>query len=469
MKKQHLAISTTALAVTLALAACGGGGGSAGGVAISSQGVITGFGSVFVNGVEYDIPGGTNVVLDGTSGSEAELKVGMLVTVRGTVNPDGKTGTANAIQYADDMEGVVTANNVAAGGTGTLTVMGQTVNIDARTVFESQLAGVTSADLIQVGNVLEVSGYPSSTGSVAATRIEVKAATQGAGEIEVKGMVTNLTASTFALGTLTVDFSGASAGMVPAGLANGQYVEVKSTQPFDGTGPLMADSIELQDNGLNGHEGAEGEDLEANGVVTVAFDTASSSFELNGRSVKVDANTEYEQGTADQLLLGTEVKAEMHFDADGNLVADSVEFGHEGDLEFASTVESVNASARTVTVMGKTFHVDNNTMMIDNSSNGVRYFSLADLSPAASDFLEIHAYVDPATGELRATKLERDDYMATAKLKGSVSTTGGLMVEGIAVDTSGAGTVPPLADGNIVEVDGTYSGGVLYASAVSLN
>jgi len=434
----------------------------------SSQGVITGFGSVFVNGVEYDIAGGTNVTLDGTSGSEAQLQVGMLVTLQGTVNPDGKTGTATSIHYADAMEGVVTANNVAAAGTGTLTVMGQTVNVVTDTVFESQLAGVTSADLIQTGNIVEVSGYSSSTGSVIATRIEVKAASQ-AGEIEVKGMVTNLTSTTFDIGGLTIDFSGAPAGSVPAGLANGQYVEAKSTQPFDGTGALMASSVELEDDGLKGHEGSEGEDLEVNGIVTIAFDLASSSFELNGRSVKVASNTEFEHGTADQLLLGAAVKAEVHFDATGDLVADSVEFGHEGDLEFANSLDTIDVGAGTVTVMGKTIHVDNNTMMIDNSSAGVRYFSLADLSPAASDYVEIHAYLDPATGELTATKLERENYAVTAKLKGSVSTAGGLMVEGIAVDVSGVGAVPPLTDGNVVEVEGSYSGGILYASAISLN
>jgi hypothetical protein len=472
MKKQHLALSATAVAVSLALAACGGGTSAGLTSNTTTQGVITGFGSVFVNGVEYNTGSSTTINMEGVDSPESALKVGMLVTLQGAVNADGKTGTATAIKYANQMEGVVNANTVAANGTGTLTVMGETVNVTADTIFESKVADITAANLIQVGNIVEVSGYASSTGTVTATRIEVKAASQAAGSvIELKGTIAGLdtTNKTFMLGTVTVDYSGVTPADIPSvALANGQYVEVKSTTAYIGTGNLIAAIIELSDDGVKGHDGKEGEDLEVKGLVTADF--ANGQFELNGRIVKVDSSTEYEHGSTAQLLTGTKIKVESHFDANGNLIADQIGFKQVSELEFAGTLEGIDTTAGTVTIMGQVFYVDNNTVMLDDSDAAVRFFKLTDLSVANSDHLEMNAYLDIATGHLIATKLERKNFSAEAMVTGMADTTSGLTVSGIAVDTSTAtGTVPTLSTGSKVEISGTYSNGILHASQVALD
>ena len=473
MKKQHLALSATAVAVSLALAACGGGTGAGLTSSTTTQGVITGFGSVFVNGVEYNTGNSTTINMEGVDSPESALKVGMLVTLQGAVNADGKTGTASAIKYANQMEGVVNANTVAANGTGTLTVMGETVNVTADTIFESKVAGIIAANLIQVGNIVEVSGYASSTGVVTATRVEDKAATLAAGAvIELKGTISGLdtTNKSFMLGSVTVDYSGVTPADLPnVALANDQYVEVKTSTSYAGTGNLIAARIELTDDGVNGHDGQEGEDLEVKGMVTADF--TNNKFELNGRNVTVDANTEFDHGDTTQLLTGTKVKVETHFDANGNLVADSIEFKQASELEFAGALESVDTTAETVTIMGQVFYVDNNTVMLDNSDAAVRFFKLTDLSAANSDHLEMNAYLDTTTGHLIATKLERKNISSAseAMVTGTADTTSGLTVSGIAVDTSTAtGTVPALSNGSKVEITGTYSNGVLYANQVTL-
>ena len=89
--------------VLLAIASCGGGGGSVasggtGGTGISA-GTVTGFGSVFVNGVEFSTTT-SSVELDGASGPDEAtdphrgLMVGMVVEVEGTFDDNGTTGTA---------------------------------------------------------------------------------------------------------------------------------------------------------------------------------------------------------------------------------------------------------------------------------------------------------------------------------------------------------------------------------------
>lgn len=459
----------TALAVGLALSGCNGSGGSSPttmGSPSTTQGVVTGFGSVFVNGIEYEVVGNTDIQLDGASSTESALQVGMLVTLNGSVNADGKTGVAHSIKYADQLEGVVSVNNVATNGTGTLVVMGQTVTVTTETVFASKLAGVTSPDLIQVGNLVEVSGYAASNGNITATRIEVKAAAQAGREIEVKGIISNLTATTFTLGTLTVDYSGVTGDNRPA-LANGQYVEVKSTAAYSGTGVLVASKIELEDDGVKGHKGSAGEDVEVQGLVTA--DYANNQFELNGRSVLIDSNTHFEGGATAQLTTGTKIKLEAHYNSDGALVADNIKFAHRATLEFEGTLEAVDVTNSTLTLMGQVIHVNANTIMVDKSDAEARFFKLSDLSVSNSTHLKITAYQD-STGNLIATKLKRTNFSTKSAIKGAVTvSSNGIVVAGITIDTTNAGNVPNVGTGTLVEVEGTYSNGVLHATQVEVD
>ena len=81
---RRLAFATLAGIMTVS---CGGGGGSGevasggiGGTGISS-GAVTGFGSIFVNGVEFDTSG-ASITMGGISVSESDLKLGMVVEVQ---------------------------------------------------------------------------------------------------------------------------------------------------------------------------------------------------------------------------------------------------------------------------------------------------------------------------------------------------------------------------------------------------
>jgi len=256
MNKQ-LKITAIALAITsiTGLTACGGGSGDSDSTNSSTgtsgstitSGVVTGFGSIFVDGVEFETDSSSFSLDDGDDGTEDQdgLAVGMVVTVTGTVNADGVTGTAEHIEFDDELEGIVNASNVGADGTGTMTIMGQTVVISTTTIFESDVVGITGADLVVAGNVVEVSGFSSGDGTVYATRIEVKLAAHSGEEIEVKGIITNLTGTTFDLGGLTVDFSTAmfDDNIPDSTLSEGLYIEVKSIAGFV-NGDLIASEIE---------------------------------------------------------------------------------------------------------------------------------------------------------------------------------------------------------------------------------
>ena len=102
----------TVIGLLIGLAGCGGGSGGGGlagigGTGVVASGSITGFGSIFVNGVEYEIESGTCEVDDRiVSGNcQANLRLGMVVTVEGTVS--GSTGTASRVVFDSAVEGPV--------------------------------------------------------------------------------------------------------------------------------------------------------------------------------------------------------------------------------------------------------------------------------------------------------------------------------------------------------------------------
>jgi hypothetical protein len=477
--KKYLSVICSAILAGGGLAACSSGGGSAisGGFAKVTSGVITGFGSVFVNGVEYQT-GNATVKVDGADGSENDLAIGMVVKVKGEVNSDGTTGSASSIEFNDETQGSVMSTSIT-NGAGTLNVMGQTVNVDADTVFESQVTGITSIDMVQPGNIVEVSGYSNGSGTIYATRVEVKSAAHTAGEaIEVKGKISNLdtTAMTFTLGDpasdyVTVDYGSANLVNFPAGgIANDQFVEVTTTTDV-ANNLITATKVEMK-NADNKHiEGNEGDVLELEGVVTA--DLANSQFMLNDQIVVVDDATELENGSLADVVMGAKLAVEGQLDADGNLLADQIKFREEASAEMFAPVDAVSADSGTLTAMGVEIQVNTLTRMADeqdeNNMTPVRYFGLADV--AQGDWLEVHYYQDTG-GNYVATEIKRENAPANTSvtLSGTIDSvqSSSMMVSGINVDVSSIANAT-YSVGQNVEIHGSFSGGTLMATSVSLS
>lgn len=410
--KKHIAIL---LATGMLVAGCGGGGGSGSASSQTFTGTITGFGSVFVNGIEFDTSS-TSISVDESNSDENGLKVGMMVTVTGTAN--GSTGTATSISFNDEVEGIVIANNISSGQTtGTMDIMGQTVTISSTSIFESKLPTVTDVSQITTGMIVEVSGYSAGTGSITATRIEVKSAdltsylSAHPGGIEVKGMVSQLDtqAMTFQIGNMIVDYSGASLDGFSAGIQNSIYVEVKSVSGIV-NGNLVATKVEVEDGGKKGHTGSENEESELKGAITSDFNV--DRFELNGQVILVSNTTKLEHITLAQLTSGTIVKVEGYYNKNGELVAKEVEVKNASSQKIKGTVSAITTTATnqgTITVGSNTITVDNNTIMKDSRDNGVTpdpKFNLSALG--VGDYVEVYVYTD-SQGNLVATKIERDD------------------------------------------------------------
>src|SRR5262245_1957765 len=229
------------VALLLAITACSGGSGnSLAGIEGTgfAQGTITGFGSIFVNGIEFSTAG-ASISIDGRNATESELRVGQVVSIAGRINDDGRTGTATTVVADDQLEGPVQSIDTAAG---TFVAMGRTVHVDGGTSFDSGLTGLVD---LHVGDVVEVSGFLDAANEIRATRIERKAP---GGEFEITGTITSVDTANkiFNIGDLAVDYSGATLNDLPGGTpAVSQLVEVKGSG-YTAAGVLLSTRVELK-------------------------------------------------------------------------------------------------------------------------------------------------------------------------------------------------------------------------------
>lgn len=282
--------------ILMTFTSCSSSGGGVGGSGVVSKGTITEKGSIFVNGVEFDTTGAVITTDDNPDRTEDDLDLGMVVTVKGTVNADGFTGTVDSIEFEDNLEGPVTIDNDS---TKTVIVLGQTVVWNSSTICEND--ATIKCDSLVVGNLVEVSGFPSGPNSILATRIEAKDPVFDPinDKVELKGAVGSLdtTAKTFKIGgqeihyTINTVFEG-----VTENTLEGSFVEVKGNldPPLI---VLTADKIELEVEGL---EAEEGKEVEIEGLVTdcTAPCTGSDlSFKVNGQLVQTNSGTEFKNVT----------------------------------------------------------------------------------------------------------------------------------------------------------------------------
>ncbi len=346
----QLTLALTVGAAAL-LAACGGGGSSEAPVTAATptaavsyaQGVVSGFGSVIVGGVRYDDSKATVVDADGSALPMTKLGLGSMVTVdAGAVDRSGNTAVASRFHLSDEVLGKVASVDTAAQ---TMVVLGQTITVNASTVFDSSIAtGLTQA---LVGTVLEVHGTAGTTaGQITATRVESATA---ATSYHLRGTVAALdtTAKTFTMGAATISYAGLAAADVPSTLANGVIVRAKLNTVQSGSS-WVATALR-GDKRVPGSTGTGSTDTHIEGAITVF--TSSAAFEIGG--VKVDASAAtFPDGTTG-IALGARVEVTGTTNASGTLVATQVELddkpsaGGKRPLELHGALSALDTTAKT--------------------------------------------------------------------------------------------------------------------------
>ena len=432
-------------------------------------GPVSGFGSIIVNGVRYDTSSATFSIDDG-AGTEADLKVGQVVTVKAETDDQGNTNATEVI-FDNEVEGPIESIDLVANS---LFVLGQLVLVDTNTSFDDSIT-TASLEGLSVGDVIEVSGLINSNGAIVATRIELKT---GAVEFEVHGTVSALDsgAQTFMLNALLIDFSNATLqDFGVSSLANGDLVEVKGIN-FATGGEFIATSVELES--LNDRIGNNDDSGEIEGLIT-SF-TSVESFSVANVPVITNSSTVFEDGVAADLALNVRVEAEGNFDANGVLVADKIEFEQESNVRIVATLDSLNATNTSITLLGIEFLTDTSTRFEDKSDADIESFSFSNLS--AGDYVETRGYT--SAGALIASRVERDDFDTDIEIQGVIEVVGlnSVGILGINIATNAATTYRDfdnslltqteffnlLSVGSLVKAQGTnFSGNSLLAEELS--
>lgn len=465
------------------LAGCGGSGSSGDStndnidpLAATPQttvGQITGFGSIYVNGVEYDTSGSSYEVDDDVASGDDALAVGMVVKVQGSVNADGRTGRADSIYYDDDIEGIVKdlATDANDAGIKTFTVLGVSIRVDENaTNFDGEDDPNFSFATIMNGDNVEVSGAFDGDILVASY---IEKQDESDVDFEVKGTVTEYNGSNqFVLvlkneSTLNVLIA-AGAEIPSAGVADGQYVEVEGTIPDPVNAPdaFLATEVELEDEDRIGDD--DDDDVEIKG--TLSYDAASDVWSVMSVALSFNASTEYSpeslaDAIADQTAAGLYVEVEGLYLNDV-LVVDEIEL-EEDDLEFKAEVQDVVATDARNGTLTLSFGaaigtidvtVTSSTMFLDDDAT--HHFDLNSLM--MGDKLEIDArQADDGTIYASSMHLEDDtgfeiEGPVDAINEGSISVLGISWV--IGTETVFEDGMPVV--GNFVEIEDDNANGI---------
>ena len=410
-KFQRPALSLLTAGGLLCLQACGGGGGGGGvaavidpggggagggqgiiGTGLTSSGTIDGTGSVFVNGVRFDIDD-AEIAIDGETAREDDLGPGMAVRIKGTVAEDGKSGKATRVDVSTSLEGPVSAiKRNADNSSARLTILGQTVIVErTSTVFEGVRFGA-----LATGMALEVSGYRDQ-GRLRATRVEVD---DDPNEVQLEGAVGALNGLNFRIGSQPVDASAANLDDLPNNaLSEGLRVSVEGRLQ---NGVIVADDIDSADDLSRG--------LEANAAITLLGSVSGlsgSTFVVEGLTVDI-SNTNKARLQTGGLPLSNGSIVEVRGVWDGRRVAARSVTRRRGRIEFEGSLASVASATRSLTL-----RIGNDTVSVatdertlfDDERDDIKFLKLSNL--ATGDFLRVEAL---SMGDrLIATRVDRED------------------------------------------------------------
>jgi hypothetical protein len=405
-------VTTTAL--LLVLGACSSGDSNSDGgtpppppatTGVLSTGVITGFGSVYLNGERYDTSD-VAVTMDDQAADMSQLRVGQYVELKGHEHGAGDLD-AEVIRYHNVLEGPVTGIDV---GAGTFVAMGQTVRATLDTVFGDDIKPA-SVEGLAVGDVVEVSGLVPQDGVIDATRIDLK---PDGGPYDVTGYVSTVSvaAHRFDLNGLVVDYSTANMEDFTTGdPAVGDLVLVKGFT-FLGDGAFLAIHVELRSE--DRLTAGPGDLVEVEGLV--ADFVSVTNFKVAGWKVTTTAGTEYEHGTAADLADGVHVFVKGVADATGVLVARKIAFREVSEIRVVAQVDAIAPYGELV-LLGLEVATTESTVYQDMSVASLRDFGLADV--VVGTWLDVRGYEEPAgSGRVVAVHVVRIDPADGVRLRG---------------------------------------------------
>jgi hypothetical protein len=452
-----------------AISACGGGGGG-GGLDVadggirgtgSSVGPVSGFGSVFVNGVEFSTDDIPNRVVESNDGITAEglLSEGMILRVEGEWRDDG-TGTAEKLSYDDTLRGPVgqvTADPSGAGEFVTLTVMGQSVRVDRQTVVR----GTTYATLLgesPISDYVRISAWRQADGSYRAGYIRVIDPDLTNIELEGSVLTVDTDLNEFTVGAITVQYDeddvSFGSGLTETDLINGSVLEVEGTLAGN---VLTAATIDRDD--ARRFSRSSDDDIEFTATIDSSYTpsgagTRPGEFMMGGLTVRVTDATELDDSiTLDDLTEGLLIQVEGKFLSDTVVEADEIEL-RDGNAKVKGVISSSADNA--FFVGGVEVRISSTTTFTVEDGSGISFQTL----PIGTTTVEVEGIEKEQGTDIfsEALKVEVDDEIADIEdrdqyeLEGRLSsiTFDSITVLGVTIDAA-PGSYDDIPQNEVIE------------------
>jgi hypothetical protein len=298
--------------IACALAACGGGGDVApggGGTGVPpaafTQGPITSLTPLTVNGIPFTGAQAVKPVVEDNDDDGRGLITGMVVRITGASGPGDTERSVISARAAAQVRGGVTRNDTA------LEVMGVRIIANNETVFEDQLLITVGP---QIGDSLQVHGYPTADGRVLATRIMRRTSNsvyKTTGVLVPSPCLCPPDRTLFMLGSLKVFVPASIAAALPSPLPSGTPVRITAgSEPVNGA--ITATRIALHADttipadALTSVRGA----VTGTTAVNPGSNTAELRFMVDGVPASTDASTVFAGGTAGELIDGRVVEVQ---------------------------------------------------------------------------------------------------------------------------------------------------------------
>jgi hypothetical protein len=421
------------ICLLLLLSACGGGSdaldnnraeGGIGGTGISI-GPISGFGSVFVNDVQYDTRDAT-ILINAQVAQEEDLQLGMVVTVAGSI--EGDQGIAHQVKFSENVKGPLQSIDEY---TQSIVVLGQTILANDITILD----GVSTFSDLQTNDIVEVSGLADANGIILATRIAV--VTTPPVYFNVKGRISTLDADNrvFMLNELLVDYSTLSVLEYLPGI--GDFVTV---QGHFVEGRLLAEQLKRDYRLSQAHPDTR---IILKGLITKL--TSTAQFKVAHQTVLTTINTYFKWGNNEDLMLDIEVVVHGQLDAQQALIAEKIEFlgaatgrTPPGFIHINAPITAINTSDNQIHLLDLWVSANNKTLFNDKREH-LRYFRLAELR--IGDRVDVTGFLTLETQQIIAELIVRAPAIPLAQevLEGPVqrfdAVTGRLDILGIAIIT----------------------------------
>lgn len=427
-----------------------------------TMGKITGFGSIHVNGIDFNTDNATFTRDRVDSKAQTDFRTGEIVRVIGTVDIESQTGIATEVIFSDTLEGSVTSiavNNV-------IKILGQNVLTDQLTLFH----GFNKLSDLALGNIIEVSGLSNTEGNITATSLTlIEESFTGGAFIGVEGKISTIdkVAKSFKINNLTVNYASAFFENINEdSLVDGLFLFVDANQDIS-DGIMIASNIFIVNDDLSA-----GDIFEVEGLISEFV--SATDFSIEGLPVTTTAQTVYTKGSVSDLKLDSFMRIMGEVNGQGVIVASEItrlDFGVDlsFDIVIEANIEAIDTANSTVTVLGHIIEVDLFTLLTDDTTDDFISLNLSQFLVGDSVFVVATPDVDDTFLASRLSKVEAissvflsalmqssDSQLATLLLSGHVITTDGLtQYQSNESDVTAAVFFSQLVDGSsLVSVSG---------------